>query len=113
MDDVAGLCELPVASEDDVTDLLVRGFGNQTKAPTGLNVDSSRGHTIFNIKCNKIIQNPTARKAKDKKQVVTTNMKLVDLAGSERTSKVLEITKEQLGALLTEKYGSKTSFKCT
>jgi hypothetical protein len=35
-------------------------------------------------------------------------MKLVDLAGSERTEKVLEITKEQLEGLLTQKYGKAT-----
>ena len=54
LDDVKGLSQLPVQTEEDVTDLLVRGFGNQTKAPTGLNVDSSRGHTIFTLKMNKV-----------------------------------------------------------
>ena len=49
LDSVVDLSQLPVTCEDDVTDLLVRGFGNQTKAPTGLNVDSSRGHTIFTL----------------------------------------------------------------
>jgi hypothetical protein len=42
LDDVKDLSWLPVASEDDVANLLIRGFGNQTKAPTGLNVDSVR-----------------------------------------------------------------------
>jgi hypothetical protein len=69
MDSVAGLSQLPVATEDDVTDLLVRGFGNQTKAPTGLNVDSSRGHTIFTLEVNKIIKNPKAKKKSEKEQV--------------------------------------------
>jgi molybdenum-dependent DNA-binding transcriptional regulator ModE len=86
----------------------VRGFGNQTKAPTGLNVDSSRGHTIFTLEVNKIIKNPKAKKKSEKEQVVHTAMKLVDLAGSERTEKVLEITKEQLEGLLTQKYGKPT-----
>jgi hypothetical protein len=81
LDDVSGLSWLPVATEDDVTDLLVRGFGNQTKAPTGLNIDSSRGHTIFTLRMERIITNPKAKKKKDRTQIVTTNMKLVDLAG--------------------------------
>ncbi len=105
LDDVSGLSWLPVATEDDVTDLLVRGFGNQTKAPTGLNVDSSRGHTIFTLRMERIITNPKAKKKKDRQQIITTNMKLVDLAGSERTEKVLEITKEQLAGLILQKYG--------
>jgi hypothetical protein len=70
MDSVSGLSQLPVATEDDVTDLLVRGFGNQTKAPTGLNVDSSRGHTIFTLDVNKIVKNPKAKKKSEKEQVV-------------------------------------------
>lgn len=105
MDNVDGLSNLPVATEDDVTDLLVRGFGNQTKAPTGLNVDSSRGHTIFTLDVNKKVINPNAKKKAEREQVIHTAMKLVDLAGSERTEKVLEITKDQLAKLLTEKYG--------
>mmetsp|Transcript_41479 Transcript_41479/g.81338 ORF Transcript_41479/g.81338 Transcript_41479/m.81338 type:complete len:936 (+) Transcript_41479:90-2897(+) len=105
LDSVNGLSDLPVKSEGDVTDLLVRGFGNQTKAPTGLNVDSSRGHTIFTLKVQRTISNPKARKKSEKSQTITTNMKLVDLAGSERTEKVLEITKEGLADLLTQKYG--------
>ena len=109
MDDVKGLSQLPVAAENDVTDLLVRGFGNQTKAPTGLNVDSSRGHTIFTLDVVKIVENPKARKKSEKRQHVHTRMKLVDLAGSERTEKVLEITKAQLAALLTQKYGKAMS----
>ena len=87
MDDVKGLSQLPVAAENDVTDLLVRGFGNQTKAPTGLNVDSSRGHTIFTLDVVKIVENPKARKKSEKRQHVHTRMKLVDLAGSERVKK--------------------------
>lgn len=104
MDTVNGLVELPVAAEEDVTDLLVRGFGNQTKAPTGLNVDSSRGHTIFTLDVNKKVIDPAAKKKAEREQIIHTCMKLVDLAGSERTEKVLEITKEQLSALLTQKY---------
>lgn len=109
LDNVNGLSQLPVTTEGDVTDLLVRGFGNQTKAPTGLNVDSSRGHTIFTLQVAKTISNPKARKKSEKSQTITTNMKLVDLAGSERTEKVLEITKDGLAALLTEKYGKPMS----
>lgn len=105
MDDVIGLTQLPVRSEDDVTDLLVRGFGNQTKAPTGLNVDSSRGHTIFTLTMDRIVENKQAKKKSERFQTIRTNMKLVDLAGSERTAKVLEITKQNLEKLLTEKYG--------
>jgi hypothetical protein len=70
-----------VKNEEDVTDLLVRGFGNQTKAPTGLNVDSSRGHTIFTLTMNKIVTDPMARKKSDKEQTLTSAMRLVDLAG--------------------------------
>jgi hypothetical protein len=79
LDDVKGLMLLPVQTENDVTDLLVRGFGNQTKAPTGLNVDSSRGHTIFTLRMDKIIANPNAKKKSEKEQVLSSAMKLVDL----------------------------------
>ncbi len=104
LDDVAGLTPRPVGSTEDVAAVLTLGFTNQYKAPTGLNVDSSRGHTIFSLQLDKTITNSKAKKVKEREQKIRTSMKLVDLAGSERSTKVTEIDKPRLQGLLQEKY---------
>ena len=103
MSQVKNLSKVPVKNYDtDVSALLVRGFSNQLKAPTGLNVDSSRGHTIFTLDVIEIITG--TKKGKKYKQEIHKTMQLVDLAGSERSEKMLSITKDNLQELLDKKH---------
>jgi hypothetical protein len=83
-----------VTDMDGIKSALTIGFTNQTKAPTGLNPDSSRGHTIFTL----WIEMKYTVKVKKKKKLITQmkQLLLVDLAGSERGDKVAEITASQL-----------------
>jgi len=103
-EDIKGIVKVPCTCREDVFAALSKGFENQYKAPTGLNPESSRGHTIFTLIFDKTIYNPKAKKISERKQTISTNMKLVDLAGSERMDKVKEITKDKLQELLFLRY---------
>jgi hypothetical protein len=85
---------IAVANVEDVAKVLIKGFSNQTKAPTGLNVDSSRGHTIFSL--NLEIKESYTEKGRKKIREIQKSLLLVDLAGSERSDKVASITARQL-----------------
>jgi len=98
-----------VKNTSDVADVLIMGFGNQTKAPTGLNPDSSRGHTIFTfevtiqiigVKNNRPFRHPPMEKS----------VLLVDLAGSEKSDKVSSITAPELTEIYMKKYWVKENY---
>lgn len=68
---VVGLQEMPVASENDVLDLIRQGTDMRTAGATSANSNSSRSHAVFQILLRK-----------DKK--LWGKFSLIDLAGNER-----------------------------
>jgi kinesin family member 1 len=85
---VKGLIRLPVKTVKDILAALDQGHNNATIKPTGLNPESSRGHSVFEVMVKKTVIDPDGKEI-----VVEKIMRLIDLAGSERVDKVLEISK--------------------
>lgn len=79
---VQGLEEIPVHSTADVYKLLAKGQERRKMAPTLMNAQSSRSHTIFSILVH--IKENTIE---GEDLIKTGKLNLVDLAGSENISK--------------------------
>ncbi|XP_049538690.1 chromosome-associated kinesin KIF4-like [Anopheles darlingi] len=78
---VPGLTEVPVSSAEETFRWLVRGSSCRAMAPTSMNKESNRSHTIFTVMVRK-------RHRTDADEKVTiAKLHFVDLAGSERTKK--------------------------
>lgn len=77
--------EVEVKSTEEAYEALVKGDKYRHRAHTMLNHDSSRSHTVFNIR---LVQAPLDAAGEevllDKSQVTVSQLSLVDLAGSER-----------------------------
>ncbi|XP_052861202.1 chromosome-associated kinesin KIF4-like [Anopheles cruzii] len=80
---VPGLTEVPVSSTEETFRWLVRGASCRAMAPTSMNKQSNRSHTIFTV-----IVRKRCRTGGDEK-VTISKLHFVDLAGSERTKKSL------------------------
>lgn len=77
--------EVEVRSADEAFDLFVKGIKRRKMAHTALNTESSRSHSVFNIR---VVQAPTDSDfevIQDDKLLHVSQLSLVDLAGSERT----------------------------
>lgn len=77
--EVKGITELPVASLKDANDVVSKAENGRHKGTTELNTDSSRSHTIFQLRIK--VQN---RKCSNPQTYAV--FSVVDLAGSERLS---------------------------
>lgn len=84
------LTMVETTSSEQVMALLEQGQANQTIAATGLNAESSRGHTIFYVVLERRIVNVDPKTRAQKEVVQSIQMKLIDLAGSEKVDKVRE-----------------------
>ncbi|XP_026809315.1 kinesin-like protein KIF23 [Rhopalosiphum maidis] len=85
---VHGVNEQEVFNADEAFEWLRKGQLRKRTAPTFLNMDSSRSHTVFTIR---VVQAPLDTDGvsiiQDKKYTVVSQLSLVDLAGSERAGK--------------------------
>ncbi|XP_060031608.1 kinesin-like protein KIF23 isoform X2 [Erinaceus europaeus] len=85
---VAGCTEVEVKSTEEAFEVFWRGQKKRRIANTHLNRESSRSHSVFNIK---LVQAPLDADGdtvlQEKEQIVVSQLSLVDLAGSERTTR--------------------------
>ncbi|KAL0601517.1 Kinesin-like protein KIF23 [Plecturocebus cupreus] len=85
---VAGCTEVEVKSTDEAFEVFWRGQKKRRIANTHLNRESSRSHSVFNIK---LVQAPLDADGdnvlQEKEQITLSQLSLVDLAGSERTNR--------------------------
>ncbi|XP_022248402.1 kinesin-like protein KIF23 [Limulus polyphemus] len=85
---VFGVTELEVKSSDEAFEAFCKGQRRRRVAHTALNTESSRSHSVFNIR---LVQAPLdsqgAEVLQDKDQLRINQLSLVDLAGSERTGR--------------------------
>ncbi|XP_046350395.1 kinesin-like protein KIF23 isoform X3 [Haliotis rufescens] len=80
--------EVEVKSPEDAFEVLYKGQKRRKVAHTALNAESSRSHSVFNIR---LVQAPVDPRGgdilQDPEYVVVSQLSLVDLAGSERTNR--------------------------
>mmetsp|Transcript_25173 Transcript_25173/g.41418 ORF Transcript_25173/g.41418 Transcript_25173/m.41418 type:complete len:1058 (-) Transcript_25173:144-3317(-) len=82
---VDGLGEIPISNAQQGADVLERGQKNRKVAETLLNMDSSRSHSIFNVKLVQKTPRPQDRPSSaDANLLRCSRLSFVDLAGSER-----------------------------
>ncbi|XP_070547007.1 kinesin-like protein KIF23 isoform X1 [Ptychodera flava] len=85
---ISGCAEVEVKSTEEAYDVFLRGQKRRRVANTQLNRESSRSHSVFNIR---LIQAPLdslgEEVVQDKEQICVSQLSLVDLAGSERTNR--------------------------
>jgi len=84
---VMGCTEVEVTSSDDAFEVFLRGLRRRKMAHTALNTESSRSHSVFNIR---IVQSPmddAGEVSLNTNVVHVSQLSLVDLAGSERTGR--------------------------
>ncbi|XP_040825310.1 kinesin-like protein KIF23 isoform X2 [Ochotona curzoniae] len=85
---VAGCTEVEVKSTEEAFEVFWRGQKKRRIANTHLNRESSRSHSVFNIR---LVQAPLDADGdnvlQEKEQIVISQLSLVDLAGSERTNR--------------------------
>ncbi|XP_016053569.1 PREDICTED: kinesin-like protein KIF23 isoform X2 [Miniopterus natalensis] len=85
---VAGCTEVEVKSTEEAFEVFWKGQKKRRIANTHLNRESSRSHSVFNIK---LVQAPLDADGDnvlhEKEQITISQLSLVDLAGSERTNR--------------------------
>eukprot|EP00057_Strongylocentrotus_purpuratus_P020465 XP_011674939.1 PREDICTED: kinesin-like protein KIF23 [Strongylocentrotus purpuratus] len=83
---VAMCTEVEVKTTEDAYKVFLKGQAKRKVAHTQLNTESSRSHSVFNIR---LVQAPLdslgQEVIQDKDQIAISQLSLVDLAGSERT----------------------------
>ncbi|XP_057661130.1 kinesin-like protein KIF23 [Diorhabda carinulata] len=98
---VNGVTELEVKSAQETFELFLIGQKRKKMAYTNLNAESSRSHSVFNIRIaqlEKISTDDNRRTVVPEKNLLTVSqLSLVDLAGSERSSRT-----QNTGARLKE-----------
>nr|XP_019529200.2 chromosome-associated kinesin KIF4-like [Aedes albopictus] len=75
---IPGLTEVPVNNAEEALRWMIQGASARAVAPTSMNKDSNRSHTMFTL---------TVRRIKHHQIVTMSKLHLVDLAGSERSKK--------------------------
>ena len=94
---VAQGTEIEVCSADEAFEVFLKGIRRRKMAHTALNTESSRSHSVFNIR---VVQAPAASDEEvipDPRFVVSSQLSIVDLAGSERSNRT-----ENMGERLRE-----------
>ncbi|XP_069079038.1 kinesin-like protein KIF23 isoform X8 [Pleurodeles waltl] len=85
---IAGCTEVEVKSTEEAFEVFWKGQKKRRIANTQLNRESSRSHSVFNIK---LAQAPLDADGdnvmQEREQITTSQLSLVDLAGSERTNR--------------------------
>jgi kinesin family protein 23 len=95
---VHGAVEVEVKSPEEALETFYRGQKQRRTAETQLNLESSRSHSIFNIRVVAVPLDALGEDIlSDSTQLVVSQLSLVDLAGSERTNRT-----GNTGARLTE-----------
>ena len=87
---VSDLSEHASENCEDLLELLRIGLKNRETASTQMNATSSRSHSLFQIKIERITNDETETEVKTSKgrvKIRVSKLNLVDLAGSEKTSK--------------------------
>ena len=85
---VHGATEVEVRSPKEALETFYRGQKRRRVAETQLNHESSRSHSVFNIRLVKCTPSQEHEGEIDfEKSCVVSQLALVDLAGSERTSR--------------------------
>ena len=85
---VTGLSEHVCESVDDLNELLRLGMKNRETAATQMNSVSSRSHSLFQMKIEKITNDETQfGNGGQRVKLRVSKLNMVDLAGSEKTSK--------------------------
>ncbi|XP_033102278.1 kinesin-like protein KIF23 isoform X2 [Anneissia japonica] len=85
---VAGCTEVEVKSTDEAYAVFMKGQKRRRVAHTQLNTESSRSHSVFNIRLVQAPLDPLGEEVlQDKNQICISQLSLVDLAGSERTNR--------------------------
>lgn len=79
--------EIEVKSADEATELFIKGIKRRRIAHTALNAESSRSHSVFNIKIVQAPKDADGEVVRDSKFMVVSQLSLVDLAGSERVGR--------------------------
>ncbi|KAK2138147.1 hypothetical protein NP493_8602g00002 [Ridgeia piscesae] len=85
---VSGVVEVEVKNTEEAYEIIAKGQKRRKVAHTVLNTESSRSHSVFNIR---LVQAPLDSMGEevlqDKEKFVVSQFALVDLAGSERTNR--------------------------
>ena len=82
---VSGCVEIEVKTTEEAYEVLHKGQKRRKVAHTTLNTESSRSHSVFNIRLVQAPLDPRGEEVlQDKDKVVVSQLALVDLAGSER-----------------------------
>ncbi|XP_022212746.2 kinesin-like protein KIF23 [Drosophila obscura] len=85
---VHGVTEVEVKTVEDALEVFQMGQKKKRMGHTVLNAESSRSHSVFNIR---LVQAPTDSQGEnvvqDRKNITVSQLSLVDLAGSERSSR--------------------------
>ncbi|KAH8398275.1 hypothetical protein KR215_002303 [Drosophila sulfurigaster] len=85
---VHGVTEVEVKTVDEALEVFQMGQKRKRMGNTVLNAESSRSHSVFNIR---LVQAPTdcqgEHVVQDKQNITVSQLSLVDLAGSERSSR--------------------------
>ncbi|XP_071825337.1 kinesin-like protein KIF23 isoform X3 [Apostichopus japonicus] len=83
---VANCNEVEVKSADEAYIVFLKGQKQRKVAHTKLNTESSRSHSVFNIRLVQAPLDPAGEEVlQDKNEICLSQLSLVDLAGSERT----------------------------
>lgn len=85
---VHGVTEIEIKSVEEAIEVFQTGQKRKRMGHTVLNAESSRSHSVFNIR---LVQAPTDYQGEhvlqDKRTITVSQLSLVDLAGSERSSR--------------------------
>ena len=85
---VHGVTEVEVKSPEEALEAFQRGQKQRSVSATLLNTQSSRSHSIFNIRVVSCPLDPMGEEILSDPSLVTiSQLALVDLAGSERTNR--------------------------
>lgn len=84
---VVNCTEIEVCTADEAFEVFLRGVRRRRMAHTALNAESSRSHSVFNIK---VVQSPVDADnevSQNTSLIAVSQLSLVDLAGCERTGR--------------------------
>lgn len=79
--------EIEVKSAEEAIELFIKGIKRRRIAHTALNAESSRSHSVFNIKIVQAPRDADGEVVRDTKFMNVSQLSLVDLAGSERVGR--------------------------
>lgn len=104
---VNAVCEVEVKSAEEAFELFNLGQKRKRMAQTVLNSESSRSHSIFNIRVVQLEQPPQNGVIAERNVMKVAQLSLVDLAGSERTNRT-----QNTGSRLKEASNINNSLMC-